>query len=190
MNGTVDLEKIRLEEKTKRPFKGVLSYTFIQSTALTAQSEMYSVAAGTTEKEFHPSWVRKAWLLVIFGFMGFWIIGFLVQPNVVVPYSKLIVLPLIALMVFLFYDGFVNTKKVYHFYLNFEGITIGEDWFRWNEIRETALLQIGSGRGSRFFLVLVFDDGSYKKFNLQAFLAFWGFQNAIAAYIEYFRKMG
>jgi hypothetical protein len=44
--------------------------------------------------------------------------------------------------------------------LDFEGITIQEELYRWNAINETAILQIGSGRGKKLFLIIVFNDGS------------------------------
>ena len=184
---SIDLEQIRLEEKSKRPFKGYLTYTFIQTTASKAQGKFYKVPTDIFEKDFHPSWFRKIFLLLVFGFTAFWIIGFLIQANTH-PFTKLIILPLIALMIFIIYDGFLNPRKNYAVHLDFEGVTIQEELYRWNAINETAILQIGSGRGKKLFLIIVFNDGSYKRFNLQAFQSLWGFQNAIAAYIEYFRK--
>jgi hypothetical protein len=187
MNDSIHLEQIRRKEKSKRPFKGFLTYTFIQTTASKAQSEMYKVPADTFEKDFHPSWLHKGAIILVIGFTAFWVIGFLFQAETA-PYAKLIVLPLLALIILLIYDGFFNAKKIYHFHLDFEGIRIGEELYQWTDIQQTAILQIGLGRGRKLFLVLLFHDDSYRKFNLQAFQTFWGFQNAISAYIEYFKK--
>ena len=183
----MELEQIRIAEKNKRPLKGFLVYTFIQTTASQARSEMYTIPPDTFEKNFHPSWLRKGSLMLVSGFTTFWIFGFLIQVNTT-PYGKLIIIPLIALVIFIIYDGFLNSGKIYDIHLDFEGVTIGEEFFKWSLIKQTAILQIGLGRGRKIYLVIVLSDGTYQKFNLQAFQSFWEFKNAIAAYIEYFKN--
>jgi hypothetical protein len=58
----------------------------------------------------------------------------------------------------------------------------------WNELQQIAILQLGNGRNETDYLVLIFNDGSYRKFCLDAFVFLWNSKNKIAWYIEYFKK--
>jgi hypothetical protein len=82
----------------------------------------------------------------------------------------------------------MNKKKNYNILLNFEGIVIANEFYNWSELKETAILQIGAGRGQRDYLVLVLNDGSYKKYRTNSFLTLWGFKYALSSYIEYFKQ--
>ena len=182
-----DLEQIRLAEKHKRLFRGRLTYAVIQKTRLQALSEMYKVPADTVEREFNPSWFRKVFLLfpiAITIFCSFALIHLKQRAEVL----YLVSFPLILVSAFCIYDGFFNRQTNFHIYVDATGIRMAEDRFYWSEILETAILQIGSGRNSKYYLVLLFNDGSYRKFSLRQFLSLWGFRDQLSTYIEYFRN--
>ena len=188
MNLSEDLEQIRRSEKSKKLFKGYFTYTSIQPTASIARVEFYSVKPESFAKDFHPSPVRRIVIIFVAGFILFSFFGLLLQDagNI---YVLLFALPFAAGGIFLFYDAFINPKKNYAIHLDFEGITLSDELFVWRDIRETAILQMGQGRNEVNFLILVLNDGSYRKFNLQAFATLWGFRNAISAYVEYFKSL-
>ena len=128
-------------------------------------------------------------MLLVLAFVIFWWYSLYKLPNYRQSYlNYLFSIPLLIIAGYLIWDNLFNRKKNFTILLDHEGVQIGEEYYRWTSISETAMLQLGSGRNRRRYLILVFEDGSYKRFNLQYFLGFLGFRSALAAYIEYFKS--
>jgi hypothetical protein len=181
------LQQIRETEKRNRRFKGFLLYSDIKTTKQQADQKWYSVEKAITEKELHPSIFRKIILLFAAAFLCFWWITlFRIVPIKLV--SIFFAIPILPLIVYIIRDTFFNPGKNYLIRLDFSGIAVGDQFFMWNELQQTAILQLGYGRNERDYLVLIFNDGSYKKFCLDLFVSLWNFKNKIASYIEYFKN--
>lgn len=183
-----NLQEIRMLEKSRLPMKGFLQPVTIDSTASWNKLKMYRIAEDIPEKEFHSSSFRRI-LIVLFIALFLFLFRLLVTS----PQGNLesYIIPIIFIVFFIsffLYEGFINKRKNYTILLNFEGITIAKEFYNWNELKETAILQIGAGRGQRDYLVLVFNDGAYKKYSTNSFLTLWGFKYAVSSYIEYFKQ--
>lgn len=183
-----NLEEIRLAEKRRLPFRGFLTSTSIETTKSENGARLYKISQDVFEKEFRPSLFRK--ILIVVPILCFLALLYSMlslhppsQPSILAGFAMIL-----FLMAFLVYEGFLNKKKNYIIHLDNEGIRIDDAMYRWTDIRETAILQLGFGRGERDYLVLLFKDGSYKKFRTDNFLTLWGFRAALSAYIEYFKK--
>jgi hypothetical protein len=182
-----DLEQIRLAEKHKYLFNGYLVYTSIETTKQAALIQTYKIAGGTTEKQFHPSWFRRILILLIFGFVCFWWIT-LVNLKTQDDFFYLVSSPLFIIAAYGMYDGYFNKQVNFRIHLDFTGITIADELYKWADISKTGILQIGSGRNRKYYLILLLHDGSYRKFSLKAFLSLWGFKDGLSTYIEYFKN--
>jgi hypothetical protein len=183
-----DLDDVRLFEKKKQPFKGFLTPVYIRSTEQQAKSQMYKIPPGTTEKKFHPSWFRRGLItLFLLTFMTLWFYVLVYLNKDPLVYS-MVLLVLLFLLGFVFYHSFLDKKKNYLISLDALGISIAGQFYQWNHLKQTAILEIGAGRSQKNYLVLIFNDGSYQKISLQAFLTFWGFRSALSTYIEYFKN--
>lgn len=183
----ISLGDIRTAEKRKQLFKGFLTPVFIRTTAQQSISGMYKIPYGIYEKDFRPSWFRKGLILVFLLTFSFPLIELIMYWKKDPIIYSLVLIALSVLFGFLAYDGFFNKKKNYLIHLDSSGISIGETFYNWSSIQQTAILEIGAGRGQHNYLVLVFNDGSYRKYLLQSFLTFWGFRSSLSAYIEYFK---
>lgn len=188
MSTYADLQSIRAAEKLKLPLKGFLQPVTIESTAGYNKLKMYRVVDDITEKNFYPSNFRRILILFLVALLLF-LFGLLIkhpQKNI-----ESYIIPIIFTVFFIsffLYEGFLNKKNNYKILLNFEGIAIADDFYYWHQIKETAILQIGAGRGQRDYLVLLLNDGTYKKYRTNSFLTFWGFRYALSSYIEYFKQ--
>jgi hypothetical protein len=183
-----NLQEIRWVEKSKLPLKGFLCPVTIDSTAGYNRLKMYRISENISEKRFYPSIFRRILILLFIGLFLF-LFGLLIN----YPQKNLesYIIPIIFIVFFIsffLYEGFLNKKKNYIIVLNFDGIRIANEFYNWKELRETAILQIGAGRGQRDYLVLLFHNGTYKKYMTNSFLTLWGFKYALSSYIEYFKQ--
>lgn len=183
------LQEIRLAEKSKLPLKGFLSPVTIDSTAGWNRLKMYRIAEDISEKVFHPSNFRRILIVLFIGLFIFLLYLLIAHPQKDI---ESYVIPIIFIAFFIcyfLYEGFLNKKKNYDIVINPEGIMMGSEFYNWKELKETAILQIGAGRGQRDYLVLLFSDGTYKKYPTNHFLTLWGFKYALSSYIEYFKQV-
>lgn len=181
------LDEIRRKEKSKLLFKGKLTSTYIASTGREALADLYKVKPATVSKSFRPSPVKTAMLLLFVCA----VVYFLFQLQRIRPKPAsvyVVVVVLVALLLFVAYQGYFNANRNYSIHLDFAGITIANEFYRWHDIRETGILRIGLGRGERYYLVIALKGGTYVRYNLFGFLTVWGFKTALSTYIEFFKK--
>jgi hypothetical protein len=91
---------------------------------------------------------------------------------------------------------FVLKQVLYSMRLNYtitltrQGIAFNDDFFSWADIQETAILHLPTGKSGTDYLVLLFKDNNYEKWNLTNFRSFpWLFNEKLATHIEYFKAL-
>jgi hypothetical protein len=73
--------------------------------------------------------------------------------------------------------------------INREGIEIAKILYKWKDIKETAILYLPLRRGGINYLIILFKDNTYEKFDLSNFWSFGGFKKALSKYIDYFKPI-
>ena len=75
-------------------------------------------------------------------------------------------------------------------FINSKNIIIGGDNFLWKDIEKTAIYRFFSRGDDRTFLIIVFFDGTYKKFILKDYnpTGLNLFSRKLSNYIEYFKN--
>jgi len=184
-----DLEKIRLVEKSKRLFRGRFTYITMTSTEKKINNRVLRSISGMIDKEINSNPIRKlilALVCIVFGVVESKI--FTTPPNNDLPAGIIVFVVFSTVIIYLLIIGFFSKKYNYSINLDFNGISIRDDYYQWYDLKHTAILQIGSGRGQREHLIIVLSDGTYEKYPLEGFLFLCGIGNTISTYIEYFKK--
>jgi hypothetical protein len=184
-----ELEQIRVSEKSKRLLSGRFSYVVISPTEQKINNRKLQSLQVMIDKEIDTSPIRKLFFALAIIFLAVVILKIFTTPlNHDLIARILVFVAFTIVIIYLLNIGFISSKYNYSFFFNFEGLYIGEEYYRWTELKQTAILQIGSGRGQREHLVLVFKNGSYKKYPLEGFLSLSGPGTMISTYIEYFKN--
>jgi hypothetical protein len=67
------------------------------------------------------------------------------------------------------------------------GIGTEDQFFSWEQIQETSILQVPLGKGHAEYLVVILSDGDYWPFDLSNFRGFFGIKKTLSKYIEYYK---
>lgn len=180
------LQMVRLKEKEKSIFKGLFTASQIVSTRQLAFPGKKRVPGDLSEKTFRPSQLRLL-LLIPLGFLCFLGYQFLKLAHKD-PFVYVICIMLVVGICITLYHVFFNPERNFIIHVDRQAITIRDEVYPWNSIQETAILQLGSGRNEKSYLVLLFNDGAYEKFGIAGFMGFRDFKAELSAYVEYFKK--
>src|SRR5581483_4939407 len=106
------------------------------------------------------------------------------------PTGTLIFIALLLVVCFLLYQYVSNKRLNYAITLTGQGISLGNEFFKWTDIQETALLYLPH----TVYLIILFNDNQYDKWDLSRFNKNHryfkvNYYERIATYIEYFKAM-
>lgn len=88
----------------------------------------------------------------------------------------------------LVWRAFFSKRLNYRITLSAAGLSINDLLHRWQDIKETAILDLPIGKHGSRYLVIVFLDDSYEVRELSNFNGLWyPFHQKLARYIEYFK---
>lgn len=165
----------------------------IWTTAEYSKFKENGIANGIREKLFAPSLFLK--VAVLFLATALCVFTFVA----ILKSSKHDILPLVCfllvyvIMAIRLYRRFLFNRLLnYTIYITVQGIQIENEFYKWSDVSETAILRRGDARGSTKYLVLVFSgDIGHKKFDLTHFATYTvsGFPKKLSRYIEYFKRL-
>ena len=143
-----------------------------------------------SEKKFRPDiFFKLAVLMLLSGFLTLTFTKTFFKSDINA-LGRIFIYLLLSLLIYgaikqFFFDRSLN----YEILIDNLGITIKEKTYSWRDIIDTAILTIGPGSAKNKYLIIIFKDKSYEKFDLTHFinLNFWGFSSTLSKYIEYFK---
>jgi hypothetical protein len=83
----------------------------------------------------------------------------------------------------------VDESRNFNILIDKEGIKIREIEYKWADISETAILYLPIRRNGIYYLIILFNDETYEKFDVSNFRSYKGFTKKLSAYIEYFKQL-
>jgi hypothetical protein len=88
------------------------------------------------------------------------------------------------------YQLFYNDSYNFTIYVDINGIQVDDNLFTWDKIKETAIVTFpGGGKVARTdYLVIIFEDEDFNKYDLTNFYSFPGIVKTISRYIEYYKS--
>ena len=165
---------------------GRLSQICISKTSELAKAT--HIVRDTGFKRFIPSIILR--VLVACLIISLWVIVFLNTDRNTDQVKLIFFLLVVALATVrqAFFWG-ADKNRNFSMLIDREGIEIGKTQYKWSEIKETAILYLPVRRYGSNFLVILFKDHTYEKFDLSNFWSFEGFKKTISKYIEYFKPV-